>query len=47
MRGQKESFNVSVAAGIAMYAIINAWKLQFRPPSIIRWLMEWRYFLTT
>jgi tRNA G18 (ribose-2'-O)-methylase SpoU len=24
MRGQKESFNVSVAAGIAMYAIINA-----------------------
>lgn len=24
MRGRKESFNVSVAAGIAMYAIINA-----------------------
>ena len=23
MRGQKESFNVSVAAGIAMYAIMN------------------------
>ncbi len=26
MKGQKESFNVSVAAGIAMYGIIEIWK---------------------
>lgn len=25
MKGQKESFNVSVAAGIAMYGIMNLW----------------------
>ena len=34
MRGQKESFNVSVAAGIAMYAIMNLW-LKFTPPLLV------------